>query len=166
MATSERNPWYREPWPWLLIAGPLAVVIASGITFWLAIVNRDPLVVDDYYKAGKAINKTLQRDAYARALGLGAEMEVSGGNVSIMLRNKKNILLPSRLRLLLTHATQIEKDRVVVLNGSARGHYDGALAIIERGRYRLTLEDFERTWRLTADWRAGSGQASVSMGSQ
>ena len=26
--------WYREPWPWLIMAGPLIVVIASMVTVW------------------------------------------------------------------------------------------------------------------------------------
>ena len=29
-------PWYREPWPWILMAGPAAVVIAGLFTAWLA----------------------------------------------------------------------------------------------------------------------------------
>ena len=41
------RPWYREPWPWVLIAIPLATVIASGITLWLVLTHPDPLVVQD-----------------------------------------------------------------------------------------------------------------------
>ena len=41
------RPWYREPWPWVLIAIPLLTVIASGITLWLAVSNPDYIVVED-----------------------------------------------------------------------------------------------------------------------
>ena len=43
-------PWYRQFWPWVLIAIPLAAVIMGGITLWLAISNPDYLVVkeDEY----------------------------------------------------------------------------------------------------------------------
>jgi len=40
------RPWYREPWPWVLIAIPLLTVIASAITFWLAVSRPDYLVLD------------------------------------------------------------------------------------------------------------------------
>jgi len=40
-------PWYRQFWPWFIIALPASVVVASFFTLWLAISNPDPLVVDD-----------------------------------------------------------------------------------------------------------------------
>ena len=51
--------WYREPGPWLLMAGPFVVMVASFITLWLAIRSNDGLVSEDYYKTGMAINQTL-----------------------------------------------------------------------------------------------------------
>jgi len=41
------RPWYREPWPWVLIAIPLATVVACGFTLWLAISHPDYLVLDE-----------------------------------------------------------------------------------------------------------------------
>jgi hypothetical protein len=41
------RPWYREPWPWVLIAIPLLTVIASAITFWLAVSHPDYIVLDE-----------------------------------------------------------------------------------------------------------------------
>jgi hypothetical protein len=43
---TEVRPWYREPWPWVLIAIPLLTVIASAFTFWLAVSHPDYLVVE------------------------------------------------------------------------------------------------------------------------
>jgi hypothetical protein len=40
-------PWYRQFWPWVLIAIPALTVIASAVTLWLALSNPDYLVVDD-----------------------------------------------------------------------------------------------------------------------
>ena len=47
--TLERTarPWYREPWPWIVIGLLGTVVVASLITFWIAVSNPDGLVVDD-----------------------------------------------------------------------------------------------------------------------
>jgi hypothetical protein len=40
-------PWYRQFWPWFIIALPASVVVASFVTLWLAISNPDPLVIED-----------------------------------------------------------------------------------------------------------------------
>lgn len=41
------SPWYHHLWPWLLIAVPLlSVMIASGVTLWLALSHEDPLVIE------------------------------------------------------------------------------------------------------------------------
>lgn len=50
--------WYQNPFVWLLIGGPLLVVVASFITLYLAITHPDP-AIDDYYRKGIEINKTL-----------------------------------------------------------------------------------------------------------
>ena len=31
------NPWWKQLWPWLLISGPAAAVVACAITIWLAV---------------------------------------------------------------------------------------------------------------------------------
>lgn len=69
METQAIKPWWNFGYVWLIIAGPLIVVIASFVTLYLALTLPDP-VIDDYYRKGIEINKTLdaQRDAMAPAL--------------------------------------------------------------------------------------------------
>lgn len=40
------RPWYREPWPWVLIAIPAAAVAGSAVTLWLALSRPDTVVLD------------------------------------------------------------------------------------------------------------------------
>ena len=48
-------PWYRQFWPWFIIALPVSAVIASFISLWLAVSNPDQLVVtDDEYRKLKS----------------------------------------------------------------------------------------------------------------
>ena len=47
MNDTQNRPWYREPWPWVAIAIPLAAVIMGFTTLYLAVSNPDYLVVDD-----------------------------------------------------------------------------------------------------------------------
>ncbi len=163
MNIAKQSAWYREPWPWILIAGPLMVVIASGITFWLAYSGRDPLVVDDYYRVGKAINMTLRRDAHAHALGLTAQVSLNSVRVTAMLRSTAVLPLPPVLHLLVTHATQREKDHTVLLSATGPGRYTGSIVHIDPGRYHLMLEDTERSWRLTRDWSADGNPAILAI---
>ena len=37
----DTNPWYKEPWPWFLMAGPAIVVVACMVTIYLAYSNYD-----------------------------------------------------------------------------------------------------------------------------
>lgn len=63
------KPWWSFGYVWLIISGPLVVVIASFITLYFAISIPDP-AVEDYYRKGIEINKTLdaERDGLAPAL--------------------------------------------------------------------------------------------------
>jgi hypothetical protein len=56
--TESAKPWYREPWPWVIIAIPLMTVVASMITLWLAITHPDHLVVDE--SAEQDVNPSLK----------------------------------------------------------------------------------------------------------
>ena len=40
------KPWYREPWPWILMAGPAIVVVAGFTTLVIAVRTADPIVSD------------------------------------------------------------------------------------------------------------------------
>ncbi len=63
------KPWWSFGYVWLIIAGPLLVVIASFITLYLAI-SRSDTVIEDYYRKGIEINKTLnaERDSMTPAM--------------------------------------------------------------------------------------------------
>jgi uncharacterized protein len=69
MEKQEIKPWWSFGYVWLIISGPLVVVVASFITLYFAISIPDP-AVEDYYRKGIEINKTLdaERDGLAPAL--------------------------------------------------------------------------------------------------
>ena len=153
-------PWYREPWPWLLMAGPAIVVVAGFVTLGMAIQSSDGLVADDYYAQGKAINKMLTRDARARELGYRAALDLGvSGNVTLTFAAAAPA--ESKLRLILHHPTRAGFDREVLLLRGGDGRYAAAMPPIDSARWSMTLEDESRTWRLTADWRTGDGRVKL-----
>lgn len=67
MATpAAARPWWREPFVWMLIAGPAAVVVAGIATAVLAYRGADRLLADDYYQRGLALSRTMQPAVAAR----------------------------------------------------------------------------------------------------
>lgn len=141
------RPWYREPWPWILMAGPAAVVVAGLVTAWLAVRGADGLVVDDYYRQGLAINRTLGRSEAAARLGVQAELHFADGRVTVTLRNAA---VRGKLNLRLVHPTRAGMDQSLDLVALQPGVYEGQLYTLQSGRWHLVLE--ERDWRLTGDW--------------
>lgn len=156
------QPWYREPWPWLLMAGPALVVVAGAVTMWLAIEGHDGLVADDYYKRGLAINQVLARDEAARVHGYAASVTFDQrfGRVRVALRGDD---LPPALLLNLAHPTRAGEDRIVPLARVASGVYEGVLQPPAAGRWRLSVEDAGRTWRLNTDWHVPQ-ESAVRLG--
>ena len=83
---SRFRPWYREPWPWLLIAAPAASIVMGLVLWALAVSTDDGLVANDYYKRGLAINQKLKHVPAIAEPRLGATLRVAGnGEVSVRL---------------------------------------------------------------------------------
>lgn len=143
--------WYREPWPWILMSGPFVVVVAALATAWIAVANDDPLVVDNYYKEGLAINRVLERDQAAASGGYRAELMLSQDRARV--RAHLTGATPERLLLKLVHPTRAELDRSVELHPLQAGWYEGEIGLAEAPRWRVVLEDGQAVWRLTGEWR-------------
>jgi hypothetical protein len=145
-------PWYREPWPWILISGPAIVVVAGFYTLYLAVVGADALVVDNYYKEGLAINRVLARDHLALQRGYRAV---------VMLNEKRTLVrvqltgaeLPAELRLHFIHPTTAGLDRQVAAKQIQPGLYEANVQLADAGRWDVELADSQQQWRLTGDWR-------------
>ncbi|HRF04411.1 FixH family protein [Accumulibacter sp.] len=152
---TDSGPWYREPWPWLIMLGPAVVIVAGVATAYLAVISDDGLVADDYYKQGLAINQRGERDRRAAELGLEAELILGGNNdrIRVLLRANEGTLLPAKLALRVTHPTRPGFDQRVSLRSEGGGVYGAELAPIH-GRWRLVLEDERQEWLLAGDWES------------
>lgn len=154
--TAAPRPWYREPWPWFLMAGPGLVIVAAVITIWLAVGSSDGVVSDDYYKEGLAINQSLARDEAASQLGLSADVMVGKAQIRVLLRSSENAPLSDQLNLRVIHPTRAGQDQVLVLAAEGAGVYHANLSKPMQGRWHLVLEDAAQKWRLQGDWRPDS----------
>lgn len=154
---STKQSWYREPWPWILMAFPLTAVIGGMLTLWLAIKTNDGLVADDYYKQGLAINRIIARDTEARALALRADVDANGNEMNLTLSGSFKTY-PEMLRLLILHPTQAGRDQSVMLQYQGNGKYAGKYQTLSLGKWDLILEDLAKTWRLEGKWNSKAAQ--------
>ena len=141
------KPWYREAWPWLLMAGPAAVLVAGAVTTWIAFASADGLVAEDYYKQGMAINRRLAREDAAQQRGIAATVRLQAGSVRVELRGAA----PEALFVHLAHATRAGHDVRLRLTPGADGVYAAELPPLPAGRWRAAIEDARGAWRIVKE---------------
>ena len=150
-AANATSPWYKHLWPWIIIA-----ILACSVTLTLSMVtiavnNPDNLVNDNYYEAGKGINRSLDRELLAQTLELRASMHLDGVTGEVDLRLSGNSA-PATVELNLISPTQPEKDRKITLTQTANepGRYIGQLTDKVEGRRFVELLGVQngKTWRM------------------
>ncbi len=151
-ATTRQNsvvPWYREPWPWILMAGPFVVVVAAFASAWIAVATNDGLVAEDYYKQGLSIGQTLARSERAADLGLAARLRltVDGLTVTLAAAASADFAPPAAIRVTLSHPTRAGLDESTVLSRQGTV-YTGKLRLPAAGHWLILVEDEPQTWRL------------------
>ena len=158
-ASALPTPWYREPWPWILMAGPVAVLIAGAITTWIAFSTADGLVVQDYYKQGLAVNRVLEREERADRLGVSAKIDFAAD------RHRVVVVLggadPRGLSVRFAHSTRSGHDLALRLARVGEGRYEAAVpSVLPPGRWNVQVEGPGGEWRLAGEW---SGRDSSFM---
>jgi len=143
-----QNPWFREPWVWLIIALPASAVFGGIVTIWLAVVSDDGLVEDDYYKHGMEINKTLDRDKAAISYDLVANLKISEGQnrIQISFDANEKFVTPSNIKISFLHPTMKGQDQLLTLRVDGKDVYAGALPSLINSHWYLQIEADD--WRL------------------
>lgn len=146
---SNSTAWYKQFWPWFLLA-PLVVTVIVGITMLtFSIQVFDGTVNDNYYKEGLAINQTLEKDHNAAKLGMAATLKVDSltGDVLVTLEGQLDNW-PSQLRLDFINPTRAAKDYGITLSQIADNHYRGQVEKAPLNLWYLDITAPESNWRL------------------
>ncbi|MCJ7590694.1 MAG: FixH family protein, partial [Woeseiaceae bacterium] len=61
MQREDTDPWYRQFWPWFIIALPASAVVAGLYTLWLAGQTTDSLVI----RTDEGVNVVTERNLAA-----------------------------------------------------------------------------------------------------
>ncbi len=169
--TDAAEPWYRQFWPWFIIAVPAATVIGCMVTIFLAVTRPDSLVVDDYSRIAETTERRFRMADAAEALGLAGRLDVAAGEGAVEVRLQQSggeglVRWPDTLLLVLSHPTVPAKDMQILLTRApiaGDGTYRARVAPMSgRERWYAAVEslgDPAQGWRLTGEvsQRDGSG---------
>lgn len=158
VAAAPVRPWYKQPYVWLVAGIPVAAIGFSLSFVYIAVTHQDPVVRDDWYQDGKAINQDLARSDKALALGLAADIRLDSdtGEVMMTVTSASHAALPDILHLDLVHATQNTRDQHLVMHRAHDGRYLGQLTRLPEGTFQVELST--RDWRLTGTRRLPDGE--------
>lgn len=147
MTQSLSKPWYRQFWPWFIIALPTAAVVGSIATAIIASKDGVNLVAEDYYKQGKEINQDLSKFDRSEALNIRFGLEVDGNELTLKPISG-DIPAGQALYLSLFHPTLAGQDSEHMITADASGtyrlHFDKPLT----GKWHIRVDAFDHEWRL------------------
>ncbi len=148
MSSSSPLPWYRQFWPWFLIALPALSVVFCVACLIVAVRGADSLVREDWYSNGLHINRELHRDREAMRRNILASLQVDEhGDLRVDVQGQ-GVAEEPQLVLDLGHPTQSRRDMSLPLahqrDGSFAVHLPPGLA----GSWYAVLTSPSRDWQL------------------
>jgi hypothetical protein len=152
--------WYREPMVWLLVALPLASVVATGVLMRAA-GDAGPLdsAPDPVRRSAQVQESDLAADL--RALELGIATTARTGTSRGTLRIERATLPAGDLLLELVHPLDASRDRVV------EPTVDGATLVVggfdSRIGWHLRLRPASAQWRLVGRWDPARPDATIAL---
>ncbi len=147
---SETRPvedWYRNPWVWMVICIPFTAVLFGIVMITSATWFPDDVVVDNYYKEGKAINQRLEMDMEASKRNVRATGTFTSDAVELELLGAYD----SAVVLKVFHVTDSSLDQEIVLLPESGSRYvadDVSLPFAEAGIWYVEIVGADSNWRL------------------
>jgi hypothetical protein len=141
-----KKPWYKEPWPWILMSGPAVVVVAGFYTAWLAVVSADG-VLDKNAPVKPVAAGNAQKVLQQAEVVIGADQKIR------VFFNAGDNAKPNALQMLLTRADQQSEVQAVNLVADG-GILTGTAAVVPHdGEWRVVLAPQGHEWRMEGLWR-------------
>ena len=166
MQREDTDPWYRQFWPWFIMALPASAVVAGLYTLWIAMQTTDSLVVQSDDGMNVVTEQNTAAELEASRLGLSAVVAINPetGAVIVTMSSAANADFPNSMELRMRHHTMASRDASITLlrampNSSGNASWAGHFVKPPAGRYFMTLSS-GNTWRLSTEW---SGQPRIGL---
>ena len=161
----DSQPWYKNYMVIIFVIGLPAFVVVACIYFvYYSYQIRDSVVRDDWYMDGKTLYHDVSRDKLTYDLDLHGQMQFAdNGDITFYLNYPKQSLqsgkllngapltYPDKLTLSISHATDIKKDRDVVLKHETGNKYSAQALDLDplKAKYYLQVShDGQDDWRM------------------
>lgn len=147
----DSEPWFKQFWPWVLIALPLASVIAGLSTLFIAVQNQDALIVEKWQKDGKAIYADNSRMEVASRLGLSGKLSFDSltGEVFLNLHSENEQFIPPEFLLVkIVHPTLVSRDQKIKLSAINLNRYRGQLDMALDIHKVIYISDEKDSWQI------------------
>lgn len=160
------NRWYRNYMVLVFVIGlPVFVVIVCIFFIIYAVKHQDSTVRDDWYMDGKALYQDASKDKLAYDIGVAGIMRFLGDGSQVsfelnypaqsvqsgVLRDGTPLTYPNALNVVISHATDKDKDRDFVLTHTQDNIYTGTVNLdtqIPAKYYLQITPNDSHTWRL------------------
>ncbi len=165
MVQEDTKPWYRQFWPWFIIALPASAVIAGFTTLWIAMQTTDSLVLVPEQGVKAEADRQVAAARLASELGLAAavDIDLTTGAVKAVMRSGDLDATPATLDFEMSHPAFADRDHLITLTKAmpdAEGNpvWVGHFVSVPEGRYYAVLKSSD--WRLSAEW---NGDAALTL---
>jgi hypothetical protein len=162
----DTQPWYRQFWPWFIIALPASAVVGGLTTLWISLQTTDSLVLQSEDGVRNASDRRIAAERLASELGLAALVSIDSatGIVQVVMRSGDLADAPATLEFELSHPAFADRDQVITLSQAmpdADGNpvWVGHFVEVPAGRFYAVLKSGD-AWRLTAEWQ---GEPSLTL---
>ena len=136
---------------------PACVIVGCFFTVKIAFQNADAVVDDGWRKNGLSVEKQIEKEHQAKALGLTAQIAISRttGKIQLNLRTalnsdkiKEDLKKLSTLTLKLEHPTNESYDQKIQLHQIKTGVFEGELVQFYSGLRYVNLLPPSNDWKL------------------
>lgn len=138
-------PWYKQFWPWFVIAIPVSSMLVAVVQVYAALNSSSDLVKDDYYKEGLAINQVITMREAAKDMNIQALLTLDNITGDLMLKTENT--QAASLTALFAHAALSKNDFTVHFQKIQTNEYRAQLDKPLTGIWNLYLES-EEGWQL------------------
>jgi len=153
------QPWYKQFWPWFLLALPAAAVIASMHMLYVASTGADQLVRQDYYKEGLAINERIAQVKRAEELAITVKAAFIADTGSVNLTSSQ-LSKDTPLTIEIIHPHYQQADQVIQLKSHDGLNWRGDLTAMPEGRRYIWIYQGDE-WMVKGEYNFKASQGEL-----
>lgn len=135
----DSGPWYKELWGWIVFTPLIVVILTCTVMVTIAIRTADDVVIDDYYKEGRLINRSFSADQNAIDRGISGALVFNLAARVISFTLEKTVQLEDELTLFLSHPAKTELDRTIQLQKISSTRFIADNVDVEKGRWYIRI---------------------------